>query len=415
MNKNLIWISFLVAFNFLNLNAQENLYFLVASPYESGYNDQFFSFLVKKEINSNDLKIQDTLSNEKFIVKNVKVYHYERFALIIKENMLTKEKWIVKIDFNNSVNVTERFFADKTLLTSLLESVLIKEGKDYIMVNYLLKNSNDLKDIQPVLKGLLIKNLEFVSVDFDDYSKAILTGEPGGCIEASDVLRYVNDGKDNLLRIPVTFDLNKRPIFEIHFPDTLKLKNSNKKEVYAIRANTEEMFVADYNTEAEINFTGKFITSRNVIIYNKRLNIWYRSSFKGNVTSFFPQGKWLTGIVAQHYTNNVSRLKWVSPGAEERVRDRNYTGGLVDFRFDMYGIYQPGILFLFDTENKTYIELNTGQGDSEILLIKNDEIYYRVNDKIFKRAILDGKKLGEEELVIQNSMVPDIHWCFLTS
>lgn len=58
------------------------------------------------------------------------------------------------------------------------------------------------------------------------------------------------------------------------------------------------------------------------------------------------------------------------------------------------------------------IQWNTGHGDSEILMLKDEHVYYRVYDKIYRAPIIDHKELGEAELVIQNTLVGDVHWMF---
>ena len=79
-----------------------------------------------------------------------------------------------------------------------------------------------------------------------------------------------------------------------------------------------------------------------------------------------------------------------------------------------YGIYRPGILYLFNTYTEKYIEWHTGgQGDSEILLVQDETVYYRVFDKIYKANIVDGERLGQPELLVKDSqVVPYIHWAF---
>jgi hypothetical protein len=58
--------------------------------------------------------------------------------------------------------------------------------------------------------------------------------------------------------------------------------------------------------------------------------------------------------------------------------------------------------------------LVAGQGDSEILLVQDETVYYRVFDAIYKAAIIDGKSLGEPELLVKDGqIVPQIHWAFL--
>ena len=75
-------------------------------------------------------------------------------------------------------------------------------------------------------------------------------------------------------------------------------------------------------------------------------------------------------------------------------------------------MYFPGILFLYDIRTGKKYTIETNQGDSEILLVEEGIMYYRVNDRILKAKI--GKEsIGEPELVVEGEIVPDIHWAFM--
>jgi hypothetical protein len=107
-----------------------------------------------------------------------------------------------------------------------------------------------------------------------------------------------------------------------------------------------------------------------------------------------------------------------SPGADERARyQENYPPGnryhngrpSTDSVFGKD--YLPGVLFLIDTRTGRYLEIRTGQGDSEILLVHNSTVYYRVNDSLFA-ASLQAESTGQARLLTQNAAVPDMHWAF---
>ena len=88
---------------------------------------------------------------------------------------------------------------------------------------------------------------------------------------------------------------------------------------------------------------------------------------------------------------------------------RGYTA---DDRFRDLQIYSSGVLFLFNTSTGIFLTINTCHGDSQILLVKDDEVYYRVNDSIYVRRIINGLYLSNEELVVRSPMVVDVHWAF---
>lgn len=74
-----------------------------------------------------------------------------------------------------------------------------------------------------------------------------------------------------------------------------------------------------------------------------------------------------------------------------------------------------GDLFIYHVATKQKISWNTGHGDSEILLLQDETVYYRVYDKIYKAQIINHNKLGQSKLLIQSPIINDVHWMFITN
>jgi hypothetical protein len=147
-------------------------------------------------------------------------------------------------------------------------------------------------------------------------------------------------------------------------------------------------------------------------LYSKQKNTWRDVELKGNNPTIMAYGCWLAGVVqdSRGYDTRYFHSK-VSPGKAER--DSVYMEYSFDDWANNYDVYRPGILYLFNTDTEKYIEWSTGQGDSEILLVQDETVYYRVFDKIYKAAIVDGEKLGRPALLAKDSrVVPSIHWAF---
>ncbi|MFQ3579709.1 MAG: hypothetical protein SNJ71_06190 [Bacteroidales bacterium] len=172
-------------------------------------------------------------------------------------------------------------------------------------------------------------------------------------------------------------------------------------------------------------------------IKNKVTGEWHFKIFKGGRTLVVGFGSWLAANVADYnrgtYFLEMGKpieydFKRVTPGLENRrplfasaEEEEKFYGESESFdqRNGWFGDYYPGILFLYNVETKKYIEWNTlenekPQGDSEILLVENEIVYYRINDKIYKAPIINGEKLGTPELLVQDPRVPDIHWAFIS-
>ena len=154
-----------------------------------------------------------------------------------------------------------------------------------------------------------------------------------------------------------------------------------------------------------------------ILIYDKNIKEWSNYHFKGDLSSYALFDNWLVGEVINYYSN---KSKAQTPGAKYRSRSMRGTGMPMDFLFEEKKIYCPGTLFLFNLKTKKYIEWQTyqngePQGDSEIVLVEDNVVYYRINDEIYKASILDGEKLGKAVLIVKDSRVPDIHWAFTMS
>lgn len=70
------------------------------------------------------------------------------------------------------------------------------------------------------------------------------------------------------------------------------------------------------------------------------------------------------------------------------------------------------ILYFYNPSSKVYFELHTNQADSEVVLIQNNKVIYRVYDELYKADLVDGNRLGESRLLLKDDRVPDIHWAF---
>ena len=168
----------------------------------------------------------------------------------------------------------------------------------------------------------------------------------------------------------------------------------------------------------------------------KKNNEWYLKRFKGGLTSFRGYGQWLAGEV-EDYNKSIYFLERgkpirydfnrKTPGREFRepyfpsdkeMAKRGGESTSFDARNNRNNDYFPGILLLYNVQTRSYIEWKTTekgkpQGDSEIILVENEIVYYRINDKLYKAPIINGKKLGKSELLVRDERVRDIHWAFI--
>lgn len=410
MNKVLFF--FLLSILVNPIYAQENdLFFIVAHPFYDA--EPFPSYLFKLNHATKSLDTIQQLSTDKEALREVKYYPEYRKIIILKDGWFRSQNTrnevkIVDMDVPyKSVNINLDSLNYRYLYSWLFN---IKDNEKYFCIQL----SNPILNESDFLFGIEIDKLKIKKLDLEGFTSAHLSGNTGSCLLTLDGLPAITNLTDGTLRIPKVNDISKRPVFSIQLPKEFQL---GKKERRSIVINTSDMFVFSISNS---HTNEKNIGSSELAILDKKSNLWFRHQLKGNCDYMMRSfDKWLAGTV---YSNNkifdekgrlTGSIQRVSPGKEKRRKKATKTGMPIDYRFDYFGVYSPGILYLLNSETRNYIEWSTGQGDSEILLVERNIVYYRVSDEIYKADIQGGKKLGKIQLVLKSELVPDIHWGFL--
>lgn len=396
---------------FFYIKAQpNNIYFIQAHVFDDlGEMFQFNNYLYKLNNQSLDTIIE--LSSEKEFLKAIKLYPEQKKAIIYKDGWkYNNEKYLMIIDFANPNIVYKRKI--NYLNYSIIDGNLIKSTNDYFVMDLYGRKENPKSVILGINLNLLTEEILNDSV----YKSIILGGVPGGIMRGEDFLMVYTSPSNGNLYIPKSFRIEDRPIFPISIPDSLQLK---KKESQIILINNERSFVI---TMGESEPNSDYIGSTQLVIKNKVDNHWFGYKIKGNYQVIRGFGKWLAGTVVDEnkkfildergVINDKHVFNRISPGLDERRKKESLSGTTFDTRANYVNLYFPGILYLLNIETHKYIELNTNQGDSEILLVEDEIVYYRINDRIYKAMIIEGKKVGEPKLIIKDDRVPDIHWAF---
>ena len=127
-------------------------------------------------------------------------------------------------------------------------------------------------------------------------------------------------------------------------------------------------------------------TQRELLIYNRQTKIWNSILMEGSKTAPRLINDWLVGIVA------------------ETDPETNYTTrkGFPSILTDKSMLVNPLTLQSFS--------LTLGE-KSEVLWIENNDLYYRVEDKLFK-AKIENETLINNELLYTDPKIKRIHWAF---
>jgi hypothetical protein len=242
----------------------------------------------------------------------------------------------------------------------------------------------------------LIKHSDLTASDFKDL---YLTGNVAQRVE-------LRPNEVNMY-LPIVAGIKNRPPFSMVLPQRYWV---DKKTFTVIWVNDHHKTLVEIKRVNPVKSEdfGHF----HAALYNKNTDTWRDIELKGNYPGIMAYGCYLAGFVqdAADPDTRFSIIDKVSSG--KAVRD----SVAMENSFDEKAagmFYRPGILYLYNTDNNKYIEWSTGQGDSEILLVEDETVYYRVFNAIYKVLIINGEKLGKAELLVRdNGMVPYIHYAF---
>jgi hypothetical protein len=162
-----------------------------------------------------------------------------------------------------------------------------------------------------------------------------------------------------------------------------------------------------------------------LLVYDKQLQRWDTIRFPGAGSSVRGFGHWLVlahadirRTLAAHLQNDW-RNERNSPGTEQRQtwlrsgsRDRDGGNANVDGLFRRSRYYYPGILYFYDVRSRKRYQIKTDQGDSEVLLIDGDTVYYRVNQTLYS-ATIAASDLGNSKPILSDETVQLSHWAFV--
>jgi hypothetical protein len=236
--------------------------------------------------------------------------------------------------------------------------------------------------------------------------------------------RVVNGNPIHLILYPRLLGSTDTAIFKIP-----KLEELSKQHIYInMNFKPTELIVFPIVNEdiicipTSVNIDeNKFLGTRKIHVYMKQYDRWDSARFAGMYDYALRHiNDWIVGYEAYSYSLGYYQKmeRYGAPsGAKFRQNDTIY-GIPFDERIKQNKVYPEGRLFIYNIHTGKYIEweaIENGirQADSEVLYIEGEEVYYRINDKIYKSKIIHGEKIGTPELLVQDRRITEVHWLFL--
>jgi hypothetical protein len=180
------------------------------------------------------------------------------------------------------------------------------------------------------------------------------------------------------------------------------------------------------NSQAVLFFLGNDEPGRG-LVYRRRRRTWRPVLFPTDVCNCREFGKFIAITETRHkralmeqmrehpgvvYADAVMAAGEQSPGSSEWRQAATDYGPNQDENFAHSLNVFPGRLHLYNIETERVFTIETKQGDSEILLVENNAVYYRVSDRLYSAPITD-KGIGTAKLIATDDIIRDSHWAFI--
>jgi hypothetical protein len=257
-----------------------------------------------------------------------------------------------------------------------------------------------------------------VTMPFDNLKYTRFSGFPGGAITMSQCEVSVRGD-------PLRVLLGKTTGTGTGIPRPPYLGQRDPNDSYMLIANDSARTVIRPLQPAEPGV---------IDVLNKTTNEWRRVPIPFSVATMRTFGHWLaaiesrapaTGVQAKGKTitvkpSDLEALK-ESPGTAKRQSEeitpgyRREPGTTVDDLFQMAqfrGEIFTGELLAHNLDTGAEVRISTGSGDSEILFVNDDAIYYRVDDALYRRQIT-GSSPGDAVKLAEGPEIVQVHWAFL--
>lgn len=145
-----------------------------------------------------------------------------------------------------------------------------------------------------------------------------------------------------------------------------------------------------------------------LLVYRKRDSTWIRVP---DLSEKFAARGFGTFVAVTAVQSKDARLP-ESVGRAEWRTERTKTGPNLRLELDDFELAYSGKLFLYDAATGVVRTINTRQADSEVLLVENGSVYYRVSNRLYSAPLIEGG-LGPARLLVTDEVVRDTHWAYI--
>jgi hypothetical protein len=146
-----------------------------------------------------------------------------------------------------------------------------------------------------------------------------------------------------------------------------------------------------------------------VLAFRKSDQTWHRVP---NPSDLYPFGRSFGHFLAFPEAHLKSPTLLESAGRAEWGKKESTRGPSVAEVFQDSRLAYPGMLHLYDIDTGRNYVIDTKQGDSEVLLVENNTVYYRASDRLYSAPITE-TGIGTSRLIATDEAIRDAHWAFI--
>ena len=400
--------------SWLHAQVPEHIYFIAGMPDTKFYQDNF-----SQVYTTNILKYERgtlteilTLSDSSQFTDYLRYYPDLTKVIVLNDNRESKnEKRFDILEFS-----TKSFKIDKQSIPNEVPhngnlyndyrfalSVLTSDDRIESYIEYYCKADENCA-FEKELFGVLVDE-SFVIKDVSIQQRLYINGSMGGPFFGSNngLLPLQAHPTERLLVIPSY--LKDDSVFHTVIPENAVL--TPKRYNANMIINTDQIRLMYYYKGKD----GKPFYD----LYNKAQNRYYQYPFDNSNQNVKQYGDWIAGPTRLQYVDKGT-YQGPQPGQDQWNPNDNKYGLSVAEYIDrkLKTMILSGYLAIRSIHNPSiFIEWDTKQGDSEILGIHEDIVYYRKHDEVWYVPIVQGKQLGQHEMLLKDEAVPGIHFMFV--
>ena len=361
-------------------NASDEIYLFAGNP---AHRLTHSSPVVVYVLKDNAIQKVRTITTQKQNALFVRPYHEKGFVLIGSE--ATPNTFLLDKVTLDSIEEEQSFELDTCSGCIFFQSNLVDLEGDDLYMHVTAEAVNDVITFH--VAALDVENGAPANLGLNHLDSVFTFGSSGGNVDGGDRLSSIySSGREAAWGYRQKFKLGWV------LPDTF-----HPLETDTIFQLVNNRLVRAITSSALIDLASDDMHTT-LYIQNKQNDKWSSLVLDGNALRVRGFGRWV--VTEEAYLSGASSIS--NPANLELFLTAQQ-------RFEYSGVRQTGRLYLFDGMNSQLVYYETGNADSEVLLVDDTDVYLRVGDEIKVGEIRSGE-LKDVRTLAKSPLVFAVHW-----